>query len=69
MAINKKPMSHDEIVNELIHCANSIILNADSIVGKERYLTNLTVSIYFDPGELPRINVDRDFVAERFLSD
>lgn len=64
MAIIKDPRSHEDLVNELISCATSIIKNADSIIGTEEKLADLTVHIYMHPGEPARINVDRDFYPE-----
>ena len=38
--------------------------NAESIIGTEKVLTDVTVSIYIDRDEIPHINVDRNFCPE-----
>ena len=64
MSIIKDPRTREDMVDELISCATSIIKNADSIIGTEKLISDLTVHIYMHPGEPARINVDRDFYPE-----
>lgn len=51
-------------VEALKKAAETIIRNAESIVGSENSLTDLTVTIYMRSGETPRINVDKDLNIE-----
>lgn len=55
---------NSEWVDYLISAAKDIIKNAESIVGTEERCTDLTVSIYIYPGEVPRINVDRNIAVD-----
>lgn len=63
MAIHK--VDHSEQVADLIEAAKEIIKNAESIVGTEERMTDLTVSIYIQPWEATRINVDRNIAVVR----
>lgn len=47
-------------VEQLKVCAETIIKNAESIVGDELYQGQITVSIMLDPKERPIIRIDRD---------
>lgn len=47
-------------VEQLKACAETIINNAESIVGDELYQGHITVSIMLDPKERPNIRIDRD---------
>lgn len=61
-------LTKEELKQRLIDCAESVIENAESIVGTEEYLSSLTVQLSIDAyDEAPTINVDRDFIAERFV--
>lgn len=55
---------HEEWVKFMKAAGQSIIDNAESIVGTEPFLANVTVTVYLCPHEVPRINVDRDFYPE-----
>lgn len=55
---------HQNWIEYLKACGQSIVDNAESIVGSEPYLSDVTVSIYLRPGEAPYINVDRTFYPE-----
>lgn len=47
-------------VEQLKACAETIITNAESIVGDELYQGRITVSITLDSEERPYIRIDRD---------
>ena len=64
MSALKKLRTKEDIANDIKVCAESIITNAESIVGTEKYMTDLTVTIYITAGEPPRVNVDRNFMPE-----
>ena len=53
-----------ELIRQLKLCGASIVENAESIIGTEKMLTDVTVSIYIDRDEIPHINVDRNFYPE-----
>lgn len=54
----------EELIRQLKACAASIVENAESIIGTEKYLCGVTVTINFGDQVVPTINVDRDFVPE-----
>ena len=60
-----KLQTKGDIADQVKACAESIITNAESIVGTEQFMTDLTITIYINRGELPRVNVDRNFLPER----
>lgn len=51
-------------VEELKACAETIIKNAESIVGDEQYQGRISVSITLDPTERPNIRIDRDIFPD-----
>ena len=53
-----------ELIRQLKLCGASIVENAESIIGTEKGLTDVTVSIYINRDEIPHINVDRNFCPE-----
>lgn len=59
------PTRREDLIDQIKACGESIITNAESIVGTERFVTSLTVTIFVERDEIPRINVDRDFLPER----
>lgn len=59
----------EERVDHLKACAESIIKNARSIVGEEKFQQDLTVTIKLRHGEPPSINIDRDILPERFMEE
>lgn len=52
-------------VEQLKACAETIIKNAESIVGDEQYQGSISVLITLDPTERPRINIDRDIYPDK----
>ena len=52
------------LVNRLKECAETIIKNADSIIGKEKFVGGIKVSINLLPGEVPYVNIDKDIYPE-----
>lgn len=51
-------------VEQLKACAETIIKNAESIVGDEQYQGRISVSITLDPTERPNIKIDRDIYPD-----
>ena len=63
----KERHTHQKWVDYVKISADSIKDNAESIVGSEKYLKDMTVSIRLYPDELPEINVDRNFHPEKLF--
>ncbi len=53
----------------LIAAAQTIVMNADSIIGNEKYQGNITVRITLYNSEIPTINVDRDIYPEKIIEN
>ena len=60
----KEPHPHQRLVDELKRAAETIIKNAESMIGTEKSLGDVQVTIYLRPHEVPRINVDKDVYPE-----
>ena len=56
---------HEKWIKHVKACGQSIIDNAESIVGTEQYLSDITVSFSISPHEFSQINVDRNFYPEQ----
>lgn len=61
---NQVYVDRSTLVNRLKECAETIIKNADSIIGKEKFVGGIKVSINLLPGEVPYVNVDKDIYPE-----
>lgn len=60
--------SHDDYVRQVRAIGESLIKNAESIVGSERYLSGLRVYATVDPDNgVPEISVSRDFYPEKIF--
>lgn len=44
-----------------------MILNAESIVGTEKYLCNVCIRVKIEPGTIPEIDISRTFFPEGYL--
>lgn len=61
-------MNKEELIKRVKECGQSLIDNAESIVGNEWLLQNICISCdvnSFD--KIPQITVSRDFIPEGFL--
>ena len=67
MAIDNVKTHNQEFIDNLKYAAESIIKNAESIVGTETYLDSVSVSIDLNWHEVPTVNVSRDFIPEEFI--
>lgn len=58
--------TYEELLDQVKHCGQAIIDNAESIIGDERYFLNVTVSfdIFRSKTQLPAININRNFIPE-----
>lgn len=71
MAEGRRMLTRWELVDNIRTCAQSIDDNADSILGDERYFSDITVSfkITRSPDEVLQINVSRNFLPEKSIED
>ena len=67
MAVETKIYTHEKMVDVLKKCGQSIIENAESIVGHEQYVREIRVTVSLNPTEVASINVDRDFYPEGII--
>lgn len=62
-------MSKEETVLRIKEAAQSIINNAESIVGDEKTRTNISITIDVNNiDQLPIINITKELIPESFLS-
>lgn len=60
--------NHDEWIRQIREAGESLIKNAESIVGSERYLMGLDVSVNINANdEAPEITVMRRFMPDKFI--
>lgn len=52
-------------VRQLIAVGETLIKNAESIAGTEKYVHGINVSIFLSPDEIPNINISKDILPER----
>ena len=65
---NKNTMNyHERLIEDLKAAGQSIIDNAESIIGSEKWLHQVRVMITLNPSEATMINVDRDFYPEGII--
>lgn len=61
----------EEMIHRVKDCGQEIIDNAENIVNDFKYGTELNISCYInwcDNGETPRINIETEFIPERFIA-
>ena len=66
MSQEKRLYSRNELINQIKHCGQSIIDNAESILGNERYFESITIifDINRDKNCIPDIQIQRRFIPE-----
>lgn len=66
MEQEKHLYSRNELIEQIKHCGQSIIDNAESILGNERYFESITVifDINRDRNLIPDIQIQRRFIPE-----
>ena len=52
-------------IEQLKACAETIIKNAESIVGDEHYAGGMSISIILEANAIPSIKVDKDIYPDR----
>ena len=60
-----------ELVEQIKQCGQSIIDNADDILGNERYFSHLQVDfqIFRSTNQIPCIEITRAFIPEQQIED
>lgn len=71
MAEKRQMLTEWELIDNIRTCAQSIDDNAESILGDEKYFSDITVSfkITRDPDQVLQINVSRNFLPEKSIED
>lgn len=66
MEQEKHLYSRNELIDQIKHCGQSIIDNAESILGNERYFESITIifDINRDRNWMPDIQIQRRFMPE-----
>ena len=68
---NEKKVANEEIARQIREVGESLIKNAESIAGSEKYLNSIYISceIGYEGGTVkaPEISVDRRFCPEQFV--
>ena len=61
----------EKLIRKIKAIGQSLIDNAESIVGTEKYLTSLTISCYPFPtnDEIPDIRIRKSFVPETWVEE
>lgn len=60
-------MNRETIINNIKAVGQSIIDNAESIVGNEKYMSDIYITISHDWNEVPDINISRTFTPEQIV--
>lgn len=58
---------HERLIEDLKAAGQSIVDNAESIIGSERWLHQVRVMITLNPSEATMVNIDRDFYPEGII--
>ena len=63
-----KTKTHEEMIRQVREAGESLIKNAESIVGSEEFLQSIDITVYINPVErIPSINVSKEFLPERYI--
>lgn len=58
----------EEIIQNIKYCGQSLIDNAEKIVGDYKFMTDLTITCYVnEKGNAPYINVSTEFLPENLI--
>lgn len=58
----------EEIIQNIKDCGQSLIDNAEEMVGNLKFLTDITITCYVsENGHAPYISVSADFIPENFI--
>lgn len=63
--------SHDELIQQIKNCGQSIIDNAESILGNERYFESITIIFDINRNRncIPDIQIQRRFIPDLEIED
>lgn len=62
--------SKDELIRQIRYIGESLIKNADSIVGNEKYIFGISISANVSiKDNVPSIHVEKDFLPEPYLDE
>ena len=68
MAVESKENSREELIQRIKDCGQYIINNAETILGDERYITELYLTCnFFDRSEPPYITINKDVIPDSFI--
>lgn len=62
-----KEDQREEDIRQIKEIGESLILNAESIVGTEKYLCSICIRAEISPGAIPEIDISRTFFPEGYL--
>lgn len=62
-----KENPREEGIRQIKEIGESLILNAESIVGTEEFLCSVCIRAEIKPGTIPMIDISRTFYPERCL--
>lgn len=54
-------------IRQIKEIGESLILNAESIIGTEKYICNVCIRVEINPGTVPKIEISRTFFPEKEL--
>lgn len=61
-----KTNHHEDLIRKVRAAGESLIKNAESIVGTEKYIADLRITVDIDAtDEVPTIDISRSFIPER----
>lgn len=68
--LNNRDKARDKLIRKIQQIGESLIKNAESIVGTEEYITQLTISCYpcVLDDEVPTIHISKSFAPENYIS-
>ncbi|WP_288887015.1 hypothetical protein [uncultured Eubacterium sp.] len=71
MGTKRNMYTRKELIEQIEQCGQSIIDNAESILGDERYFSHLQVDfqIFRSTSQIPCIEITRAFIPEQQIED
>ena len=59
-----------EVIERIKSCGQYIVDNADSILGTEKYITNLYVTCnFYDRSEVPYVSITKDVAPDTYIEN
>ena len=60
----------DELIHQIQYIGESLIKNAESIVGNEKCICNINISVNaLNEANIPTIRIEKEFLPERYLDE